>query len=90
MLAAAAVSAQDTQVCSPIEQSTEEVLPGVVLTWDSAFLCADAPDEGSYELTVMVANSADSTEAVSIDNLDLSHTTPRSRGQAPDASGEAT
>lgn len=90
MLAVAAASAQDTQVCDPIEQSAEEVLSGVVLTWDSAFLCADAPDEGSYEFTVTVANSAESAEAVSIDDLTLTHTTPRPRGQAPDASGEAT
>ncbi len=83
-------SAEDTLPCEPIEQSTEEVLLGVVLTWDSAFLCADAPDEGSYEFTVTVANSAESAQAVSIDALALTHTTPRPRGQAPDASGEAT
>lgn len=38
----------------------------------------------------MVANSADSTEAVAIDDLVLTHTTPRPRGQAPAASGEVT
>ncbi|GBD15736.1 hypothetical protein HRbin26_00629 [bacterium HR26] len=90
MLAVVVASAQDTQACDPIEQSTEEVLPGIVLTWDSAFLCADAPDEGSYEFTVTVANSADSAEAISIDDLALTHTTPRPRGQAPGANGEAT
>ena len=41
-------------------------------------------------ITVTVANSAESAEAVSIDDLVLAHTTPRPRGQAPDASGEAT
>mgnify|MGYP001090957272 CR=1 FL=1 len=90
MLAIAVASAQDTQVCQPIEQSTEEVLPGVVLTWDSAFLCADAPDEGSYAFTVTVANSAESAEAVSIDDLAQTHATPSPRGQAPGASGDAT
>ncbi|MCM8750333.1 hypothetical protein NET02_14360 [Thermomicrobiaceae bacterium CFH 74404] len=83
-------SSTETLGCEPIEQSAEEVLPGVVLTWDSAFLCADAPDAGSYELTVTVSNSAESAEAVSIDALTLTHTTPRPRGQAPSASGDAT
>ena len=83
-------SSTETLGCEPIEQSAEEVLPGVVLTWDSAFLCADAPDEGSYEFTVTVANSADSAEAISIDDLALTHATPRPRGQAPGASGDAT
>lgn len=83
-------SGASTVDCEPIEPSTEEVLPGVVLTWDSAFLCADAPDEGSYEFTVTVANSAESAQAISIDDFALTHTTPRPRGQAPGASGEAT
>jgi hypothetical protein len=74
--------------CSVDDTSTQEVLPGVILTWDSSFRCEDAPDEGTYQITVQVANDAGSSEAVRIDDLILSHTTPRPRGQAPDATAE--
>jgi hypothetical protein len=79
-----------TQTCSPVDQSTEEVLPGVTLTYDSSFLCTDAPDTGSYSVTVTVSNAASSSEAVRIESLELSHTTPRPRGRAPSASADAS
>ena len=93
LLAAAAVPALTTtgqQLCQVQDQSTEEVLPGVVLAWDSAFLCSDIPGEGEYEISVTVANDAGSNEAVVIEALALTHTTPRPRGQAPQATAGAT
>jgi hypothetical protein len=75
--------------CALVDQSTEEVLPGVTLTWDSSFLCADAPDSGTYEIEVTVSNAAGSAEAVEITDLRLSHTTPRPGGQGPDATAQA-
>lgn len=80
--------AQET--CIATEQTTEEVLPGITITWDSAFHCGDAPDEGSYEFAVTISNDADSADAIIIDALTLTHTTPRPRGQAPDASADAS
>lgn len=76
------------QVCQQADSSTDEVLSGVTLTRDSSFLCADAPDSDTYEFTVEVSNSADSVEGVVIDEFELSHTTPRPRGQAPNATGQ--
>jgi hypothetical protein len=76
------------EVCPVDDTSTQEVLPGVILTWESSFRCDDAPDEGTYEITVQVSNDAGSSEAVRIDDLILSHTTPRPRGQTPRATAE--
>lgn len=86
--AAQMVLAQTT--CAVTDQSTETVLPGVTLTYDSSFHCRDAEDSGTYEVAVTVANAADSAEAVRIDDVVLSHTTPRPRGQGPDASADAS
>ncbi|MDZ7759497.1 MAG: hypothetical protein U5L00_04475 [Desulfovermiculus sp.] len=78
------------QVCNLTDQSTEEVLPNVILTWDSSFHCLKASDSGEYMITVKVSNDASSVQAVLIDNLELSHATPRPQGQAPDATAQAT
>lgn len=83
-LAPAAVRAQ-AQECEAFHQSTEQVLPGVTLTWDSSFLCENASG-GEYTFTVNVSNDGASVEAVTIDSFALSHTTPRPRGAGPDAS----
>lgn len=79
-----------TQTCAVDDTSTQEVLPGVTLTWDSSFRCTNAPDQGTYEIEVTVANAAGSSEAVKIEDLRLKHTTPKPRGQAPDATAEAS
>lgn len=89
LVSAHARPATAQQMCQVSDESTEQVLPGVTLTYTSSFLCADAPDEGSYTFTVTVANAAESTEAVTISDLTLQQTTPRPRGQGPDASGTA-
>lgn len=77
-------------VCEPVDQSTENVLPGVILTFDSSFLCEDASDAGSYQITVRVTNAASSAEAVTIERLDLAGTSPSPRGQSPDATATAS
>jgi plasmid stability protein len=76
------------EVCPVDDRSTKEVLPGVILTWDSSFRCENAPDEGTYRIRVRVSNHARSSEAVRIDDLILRRTTPRPRGQAPEATAE--
>ena len=75
--------------CGVADRSTKDVLSGVTLTWDSSFRCANAPDSGTYSIRVTVSNAERSAEAVEIRRLRLSHTTPRPRGQAPDATAEA-
>jgi hypothetical protein len=82
------VQAQD-QVCQSTEQSTETVLPGVTLVWDSAFLCADAAPSGQYQITVSVSHTG-SGEAVEIQSAPLMLTSPRPFGQQPPATGTAT
>jgi len=79
-----------TPVCGPVGQNTQTVIPGVTLTWDSSFRCDNAPDAGTYEVTVRVTNAADSTEAIRIDTVWLSHTTPRPQRQAPEATAAAS
>lgn len=88
-LLATPVSAQP-QECAVVYQKTKEVAPGVFLTWDSSFRCLDAPDAGDYLVTINVTNSASSLESVTINDLFLSHTTPRPRRQAPQATAEAS
>lgn len=93
-LIAVAVLAQPGQAqveqCEKVDESTETVVPDVTITYDSSFFCADAADEGEYAITVSVANRADSSEAVTIDRLELSHTTPRpGGGSGPDATATA-
>jgi len=67
------------------DESAEAVAGGVNLTWASAFRCVDAPDQGRYKFTVAVSNSAASGASAIVSSLNLTHTTPRPRGQAPDA-----
>ena len=86
---AVGLSGAATANCEVSDRSTEEVLPGVVLTWDSSFLCANAPDSGTYEIEVTVSNAAGSAEAVEIRELRLSHTTPRPGGRGPEATATA-
>lgn len=80
---------QAQEVCAPVGQSAKEAVSGVHLTWDSAFQCADVPPEGEYQITVTVVNQSESAEAVVIEAVRLSHTTPRPRKQSPDATAEA-
>lgn len=82
------VAQTPTEICETMtldDQSTEEVLPGVVLTWGSSFRCVNAPDEGSYEFTVTASRTGESVAIMVIEALELTHTTPRPLGQAPPA-----
>ncbi|MCL4858264.1 MAG: hypothetical protein KJZ93_02610 [Caldilineaceae bacterium] len=73
------------------EQTTEVVLPGVTLRWDSAFHCREAETAGAYGFTVTVRNEGVGAAAgadedtVVITDLALTHTTPRPEGQSPSA-----
>jgi hypothetical protein len=71
------------QACVREAQSREEVLPGLILSWDSSFRCENAPDAGSFEFTIIFSNDERSAQAAQIDTLMLTHTTPRPRFQAP-------
>ncbi len=73
------------QVCVATAQRTEKVLPNVLLTWDSSFLCANAPDADTYLFTVRVANAASSLEAVKLGPLLMYGSSPRVRGRGPQA-----
>lgn len=75
--------------CTVDDTETAEILPGVTLTWDSSFRCENSPDSGSYEVTVRVANAATSSEGVTVEEVSLSHATPRLRGEAPEATATA-
>jgi hypothetical protein len=81
------VAAQEAEhPCISVEQTTEEVVPGVFLTFDSELLCAGMEPTGVYAVTVHVTNEGTSVERpVTIDRLFLSHTTPRPRMTAPEA-----
>jgi hypothetical protein len=83
------LASSQAQTCPPVDQSAEEILPRVVLTWDSSFRCAGAPDQGAYEITVVLSSSAASAAAIRLERLELTHTTPRPRGEAPAATAQA-
>ena len=87
LFSANAVFAQ--QMCSLTDRSTEEVIPGVTLRWDSSFHCRDAPDTGGYQILVEAFNASESAEAVTIESLGLSHATPRPAGEGPAATAVA-
>jgi hypothetical protein len=80
----------DEEVCLSEEQSTEEVLPGITLTWDSALRCLNAAPQGQYAFTVTLAADSGNTTSLVIDDVTLTHTTPRPLGQAPAADIDAT
>jgi hypothetical protein len=91
IIVAGAVPARGAvQVCEVRDRSREEVLPGVVLVWDSAFRCTDAPREGTYEVWVTVSNRDASVETVRIRSVRLVHTTPRPGGEGPEATAEGS
>jgi hypothetical protein len=91
MLAVLAAPTQaQAQRCENVDASTETVVSGVTVTYDSSFLCADAARQGEYAVTVAVANHAGIDEAVTVERVELSHTTPRPRGgDGPNASATA-
>lgn len=74
------------QVCVAEEQSSEEVASGIILTWDSALRCKDAPLSGEYTFDVQVTAAVTNTEVASLQAVTLTHTTPRLFDQGPDAS----
>lgn len=76
--------------CAVTDTSTEEVIPGVTLTWDSAFACPNAPETGEYAITVNVQSDGTSTGPVVLQSLGLSHTTPKPGGVGPEATAEAS
>lgn len=67
-------------MCEAVDEETDTI-NGVTLTYDSSFLCEDAPDSGQYQVTVTVeAEGGD----VDLDAIDLRNATPKVRGQSPD------
>ncbi|CAN5572545.1 hypothetical protein BH24CHL1_BH24CHL1_03230 [soil metagenome] len=84
-----ATALAEPQECEVFDQSTDAVLAGVTMTWDSSFLCENAPAEGEFTFVVSVTNDGTSAEAVTLDAFNLRHTTPRPCGAGPDASAAA-
>lgn len=78
------------RTCVVVDTETEDALPGVTLTWESSFLCANATDADTYRFTVRVNNVRGSSESVTIESLELTHTTPRPGGNDPSATGRAS
>jgi hypothetical protein len=68
--------------------SSETLVSGAQASWSSAFRCENAPDEGSYAFTVTLSNTSSSEVGLTINEALLSHTTPRPRGQGPEATAE--
>lgn len=73
------------------EETTEVVLPGVTLSWDSAFHCREAGPAGAYGFTVTMRNEGAGAAgaddgAVVITDLTMTHKTPRPDGESPSAS----
>lgn len=87
LVVAFAAVATAEQTCAAIAQSAKEVAPGVVIQWDSLFLCADAPDADTYKIEVRVWHNGGAGSAT-IEQMLLTHKTPRPRGRTP--GGEIT
>ena len=82
LAAAFATVATAEQTCVAISQSAEEVAPGVVVQWDSSFLCANAPDADTYKIEVRVWHNG-GTGSATIEQLLLTHKTPRPHVRTP-------
>ncbi|MFW6074597.1 MAG: hypothetical protein ACOC9Y_03320 [Chloroflexota bacterium] len=87
-LPASTTGAEDLS-CEPQEAGAVEVAPGIRLAWAGSYHCGNAPESGTYNLTVDVANSADSDGSLSIDGLELIRMTPRPINQGPNATATA-
>lgn len=84
-LAVPALGQSESPTCVAGEPTTELVTDGVTMTFDSDLTCSDAADAGTYSITVAVANDAASTAGVHIEEIALSHATPRTGGSSPEA-----
>ncbi|MGH2429664.1 MAG: hypothetical protein ACRDGV_12450 [Candidatus Limnocylindria bacterium] len=84
-LAMPALAQSESPTCVAGEPTTELVTDGVTLTFDSDFTCSDAADTGTYSITVGVANDAASVAGATIEDIALSHATPRIGGTSPEA-----
>ena len=82
LAAAFATVAYAEQTCLALAQSAREVAPGVVLQWDSSFLCANAPDSDTYKIEVRVWHIG-GNDSATIEQMLLTHKTPRPRGRTP-------
>ncbi len=85
-----ASSAAAPQRCEVADRSAERVARGVILRFDSSFLCADAPRSGTYRFVVEVTNRSSSDQAVRLQSLRLANTTPKPRGDSPDATARSS
>lgn len=88
LTAAAPYPAAAQQTCRAVDAESDVVLPGVTLTYDSSFRCANVPNQGTYELTVTVENATESVQAVELETLEFRGTSPRPRGRRPSATAQ--
>ncbi|SDU76722.1 hypothetical protein SAMN04488563_5294 [Jiangella alkaliphila] len=77
-----------SQQCISADRSTPTIGSDTTLTYDGALLCPDAGTTGEYALAVSITNDAASSATVTVDDIHLTHTTPRPRGRAPDATAD--
>jgi hypothetical protein len=75
----------DCEQMSVTEQSRENVLPDVVIIWDSSFHCIEADEQGTYGFTATLSYEGPVDTSILLDEIRLTHTTPRPMGEAPEA-----
>lgn len=82
------------QSCEPMQpgdgEDAEDVAAGVRLGWSGAFRCNNAPAQGNYAFSLTISSAVTSTAAAIIEAVELTHTTPRPQGIAPQATVTAT
>ncbi|MBA2277829.1 MAG: hypothetical protein H0W06_08700 [Chloroflexia bacterium] len=83
--AASAQPEEQTQACQSAEPGTE-TLAGATLNYASSFRCVGVAADGTFSIAVDVENAAGSVGPVTINDLVLTHATPKRRGQVADAS----
>ncbi len=76
----------DKKVRAAVEESEQEVLNGVTLVWSSSFYFEELDVEDEFEFELEIENT--SNTSVEISEIELRHTTPRPRMQAPEATVE--
>jgi len=75
----------DCEQMTVTEQSRENVSPDLVIIWDSSFHCIDAEEQGAYGFTATLSYEGPADASILLDELRLTHTTPRPMGEAPTA-----
>ena len=78
----------DCMVMAATDASADVLDSGATITWDSSFRCIEAAEEGTYAFTINIALSGGDSSGVTLNEVQIRHTSPRPQSVGPEASVE--